>query len=67
MNQQNKNKLKDTKNRLMVAKGVESWELGEKGEGIKKYKWHLQNSHKNIQHSIRNIVKDTVMTMYNTR
>ena len=35
---ENRNRLMDTENRLMVDRGGGDGELGEKGEGIKKYK-----------------------------
>ena len=38
MNKQNGNRLTDKEIRLVVARGDRSWGLGEKGEGIKKYK-----------------------------
>ena len=30
--------------------------MGKKGEGIKKYKWQLQNSHGDVKYSIENRV-----------
>ena len=38
MNKQNRNRLIDTENRLMVARGEGHRGLDEKGEGIEKYK-----------------------------
>ena len=37
-NKQNRNRLANTENRLMVARGERGWGLGEKGEGIEKYR-----------------------------
>ena len=39
MNKQNWNRLVDTENRLMVARGQGDWGICRKGEGIKKYKF----------------------------
>ena len=36
MNKQNRNRLIDTENRLMVARGEWCWGLGEKSKGIEK-------------------------------
>ena len=36
-NEQNRNRLTDTENRLMVVRREESWGTGYKGEGIIKY------------------------------
>ena len=38
INTQNRNRLKDTENKLMVVGWEEGWGLGEKGAGVKKYK-----------------------------
>ena len=38
MNKQNRNRVIDAENKLMVARGEGGGRLGEKGEGIKKYK-----------------------------
>ena len=38
MNNQNSNRFMDTEIKLVVARGEGFGELGEKGEGIKKYK-----------------------------
>ena len=38
MNRQNRNRLIDTENSVMVARGEWGWGVGERGEGIKKYK-----------------------------
>ena len=38
INKQNRNKLTDTENILMIARWERIGGLGEKGEGIKKYK-----------------------------
>ena len=38
MNKQNRNTLIDTENRLLVVRGRDVGGLGEKGEGIEKYK-----------------------------
>ena len=38
INKQNGNRVIDAENRLMVARGERFGGLGEKGEGIKKYK-----------------------------
>ena len=38
MNKQNSNRLADTENILMVARGERGWRLGEKGGGIEKYR-----------------------------
>ena len=37
MNKQNRNRLTDTENRPVVARGEGIWGLGENGEGIGKY------------------------------
>ena len=44
MNKQNRNRLIDTENKPMVARGVGVGEVGEKGEGIKKHKLVVQQS-----------------------
>ena len=36
MNKQNRKRLMDTENRLMVPEGREVWELGEKDEALEK-------------------------------
>ena len=38
INKENRNRLTDTENRLMVAKWERIWRLGEKGERIDKYR-----------------------------
>ena len=35
---QNRNRLTDTQNRLMVHRGEEGWQMGEKGEGTEKHR-----------------------------
>ena len=44
MNKQNRNRLIDTENKPMVARGVGVGEVGEKDEGIKKHKLVVQQS-----------------------
>ena len=44
----------------------EEWEvqgLREKGDGIRSTNWQLQNSHRDIKYSIRNIVNNTEICM----
>ena len=41
--------------------------LGKKGEGIKKNKLAVTNSHRDVKYSIGNIDNNTVITMYGTR
>ena len=41
--------------------------LGERGEGINKYKLVLQNGHRGVTYSIGNIVKNIMITMYGAR
>ena len=43
MNTQNRNRLIDTENRLMVARGDPGWGLGEKVKGLRSTNWLLQN------------------------
>ena len=38
MNKQNRNSLIDTENKLIISRWEGNWGLGEKCEGIKKYK-----------------------------
>ena len=38
MNKQNRNRLIDSENRLMDARGEVGWGIGEKNKAIKKYK-----------------------------
>ena len=50
---QNRTRLIDRENRLMVARGEGLWKLGEKGEGVEKYRmvvtewpWRCQVQHR---------------------
>lgn len=47
MNKQNRKRIVDTENILMVARWEGPWETGKKDEGIKKYKL-LQSSHGDV-------------------
>ena len=47
------------------GKGVRR--MGEKGEGIKKYKLAITNSHRDIKCSIGNIVSNSIITMYGVK
>ena len=49
----------------MVARGEESWGLGEKG--LRSRNWYLQNSYRDINYSIGNIDNNIVITMYGAR
>ena len=39
----------ETEDRLVAARGEGGWGTGWEGEGIKKYKWLLKNSHGDIK------------------
>ena len=41
--------------------------LGEKGEGIKKYKLTVTNSQEDVKYSMENIVNNIVITTYGVR
>ena len=45
MNKQNKKRLIDIKNRLMIARGEGFGGLGEKVKGLRSTNWQLQSSH----------------------
>ena len=66
INKQNKNRLIDTVNRLMVPEGRGLGRLGAKGEGIERYR-QLQNSHGDVKYSIGNIINNVVITMYDAQ
>ena len=62
---QNINKLIDTENRLLFARG--GWGcggLGGKGEELRSTDWLLQNSHGDVKYSIGSVVNNIVITMY---
>ena len=64
---ENRNRLKDTKNRLMIARreGFRGWV--KKGKGLRSLKWQSQNSHKDVNSLIGNVVNNIVITMYRCR
>ena len=64
MNQQNRNTLIDTENRLIDAGGDRVIGLGERGKGLKSAHLRLQNSHRDVKYSIGNIINKTVITGY---
>ena len=41
--------------------------LGEKGEGIKKYKLQLQNRHRDVTYRLENIVNDILITIHGVK
>ena len=62
-NKQNRNRLTDTENRLMVARVGEGWgNWVKKVKGLRSTNWQLQNSHGNTKYSIGNTVNNSVMT-----
>ena len=65
-NKQNRNRLIGTESRLMIARWEGAGELGDKGEGIKKYKLVVKNRHGEVKYSIGNVVNN-VMSTYVTR
>ena len=69
MNIQNRNRLIDTKNRLMTARGEGLWVawLSEKDEGIKKHYFGSYKLVTDVKYSRRNIVTNVVTTMYGAR
>ena len=64
MNKQNRNRIIDTENVLIVARWEGVWGMGEKVERIKKYNWWLQNSNGDINYSMGNIINISLITMY---
>ena len=38
-----------------------------KGDGIKRYKWHLGNSHGDVKYSVEDIVSNFVITIYGVK
>ena len=64
MNIQNRNRLIDTKNRLMTARGEGLWVawLSEKDEGIKKHYFGSYKLVTDVKYSRRNIVTNVVIT-----
>ena len=67
MNKQNRNRIIDTENVLIVARWEGVWGMGEKVERIKKYNWWLQNSNGDIKYSMGNIINISLITMYVVR
>ena len=67
MKKQNRNRLIDTENILMVARWSGGWRMGKKGEGIKKYKLVVTEYHEDVKSSLGNIVNNIVITMYGVR
>ena len=58
MNQQNRNchRYREQIEGCQMGGGLGAWE---KGKGIEKYRWLVQNSHGEVQWSTGNIVGDT--------
>ena len=68
MNKQNRNRLIDTENILMITR----WEGGfggwvKKGKGLKSTNWLLQHSYGDVKYSISNVVNNILVTMYDAR
>ena len=66
MNRQNRNRLTDTENRLMVARRRAFGELGEKGEGTKKSRSVVIKDSRDVKYSIGNIVNNNIIIRYGT-
>ena len=64
---ENRNRLKDTKNRLMITRreGFRGWV--KKGKGLRSPKWQSQNSHKDVNSLIGNVVNTIVITRSGAR
>ena len=67
MNNQNRNRFMDTEIKLVVARGEGFGELGEKGEGIKKYKLIVTKQSWVCKVQLGNIVNDIVITVRGAR
>ena len=65
MNGQNRNRLTDTGNRLMVARAEGGWGV-KTVKGLSTSGW-LQNSHGDVKYSTGNTVNNIVITMYGVR
>ena len=57
-----------TEKKLMVPRWEGCWGLGEKGEGMKKYKFaSYKSSHEDVKYNMGNIVNNIVITVYGIR
>ena len=63
MNKQNRNRLIDIENRVIVARGEGVGDCVKKVKGLRSTDWSLQNSHGDAKYSIGNIVNNIVMPM----
>ena len=61
------NRLIDTENILTVAKWWGVGVMGAKGKGLGSTKWRLRNSHRDVKHSVGNVVDNIVVTTYGAR
>ena len=67
MNKQNRNRCIDTDNTVTLARWRGIKGMGEKCKGLRSTSWQLQNSHRDVKYSTRNVVNNTVITMYGAR
>ena len=51
----------------MVVREERGCGLGEKVKGLRRTNWQLQNSHRDVNYSIENVVNNTVITVYGAR
>ena len=67
MNKPNRNKLINTENTVMVARGKGDWGVDENGRELRSTNWRLQNSHGDVKYCVGNIVDNAVITLYDVR
>lgn len=67
MNKQNRNRIVDTENILMVARWEGRWEMGKKGEGIKMYQLFVTELSWGCEVQHRNTVSNNLITMNGVR
>ena len=65
-NKQNRNRLTDTENKLVVARGEEGRGWTNQVKGVKRYTLAVikQKSHRDVMYSMVNIVNNIVITLY---
>ena len=65
-NKQNRNRLTDTENKLVVARGEEGRGWTNEVKGVKRYTLAVikQKSHRDVMYSMVNIVNNIVITLY---
>ena len=52
---------------MTVAKWRGVGVMGAKGKGLRSTKWRLRNSHRDVKHSVGNVVDNIVVTTYGAR